>query len=487
VIWRTTLSKSRQSGYYKALRRISELISTGEKELNEVLDSIIRNVARPMESAASLLLLDSGHKKMIHVSSWGLPKAFIVKGILDPEQSLKEVVTGEPVIIPDVTADERVQYPEVVNKSGIRSVMAVPIVINNRPAGSIRVYTKQVYDFTKQDLNFVTTVAGLTAIAINDHILRDMAVKVPGETNTQEDISTIRYARSPAFAHPSEKEFSQILDFYNIEWVYEPHSFPISWENDRITEMFTPDFYLPELDLYIELTTMKQSLVTSKNRKVRLLQKHYPDISITLLYKKDYDRLLQRFGYGPLAESRGHGVSRVLYSSTEIQDRVNELAVQISTDYSGKNPILVGVLRGVFCFMADLMRQITVPIGVDFMTITRFESDSTRKINVIKDISLPVEGKPVILVEDIIDTGLTLNYITRHIRKKGVSELAVCALFDKKAKRLIDIPLKYRGFEIPDEFIVGYGLDFLEEYRNLPFVGVLGSNNVNSNKRRGKE
>lgn len=481
------MRKSRQSGYYKAVRRISALISSNEKVLNEVLDSIIRNVARPMESAASLLLLDSEHKKLIHVSSWGLPKAFIVKGILDPEQSLKEVVTGEAVIIPDVTTDERIQYPEVVNKSGIRSVMAVPIIINNKAAGSIRVYTRQVYDFTKQDLNFVTSVANLTSIAINDHILRDMTVEVKRESITQEDTSTIRYARSPAFAHPSEKEFSQILDFYNIEWVYEPHSFPISWENDRITEMFTPDFYLPGLDLYIELTTMKQSLVTTKNRKVRLLQKHNPDINITLLYKKDYDRLLQRFGFGPLAESRGRGVSRVLYSSTEIQDRINELAAQISADYSGKNPIMVGVLRGVFCFMADLMRQITIPIGVDFMAISHFDSGSTKKINVIKDINLPIEGKPVILVEDIIDTGLTLNYITRHIKEKGVSELVVCALFDKKAKRLIDIPLKYRGFEIPDEFIVGYGLDFLEEYRNLPFVGVLSSNYEHTNKRSGKK
>jgi hypoxanthine phosphoribosyltransferase len=470
------LRKSRRSGYYKVLRRISTLISSGEKELNEILDSIIRNVARSMESAASLLLLDSDHKKLIHVSSWGLPKAFILKGILDPEQSLKEVVTGAPVILPDVMTDDRIQYPEVINKSGIKSVMAVPILISNEPVGSIRVYTRQVYDFTKQDLNFVTAIASLTSVAINDHILRDKTVELHQETQTHEDTSTIRLARSPIFAHPSEKEFSQILDFYNIEWVYEPQAFPISWEDDRIKEMFTPDFYLPGLDLYIELTTMKQSLVTTKNRKLRLLQNHYPDINITLLYKKDYDRLLQRFGYGPLAESRGHGVSRVLYSSNEIQERVNELAIQISEDYSGKSPILVGVLRGVFCFMADLMRQITIPIGVDFMTISRFDSESTSKINVIKDINLPVEGKPVILVEDIIDTGLTLNYITRHIREKGVSELVVCALFDKKAKRLVDIPLKYRGFEIPDEFIVGYGLDFLEEYRNLPFVGILSSN-----------
>lgn len=478
--------KSRQSGYYKAVRRVSSLISTTDKELHEILDGIIRSTARAMTASASLLLLDSEQKNLIHVSSWGLPKSFILKGIIDPKQSLKEVVTGETVIISNVTIDERVQYPETVNKSGIRSVIAVPIFIDERPVGSIRVYTKEVYDFTNQDINFVSTIANLTSVAIDNHMLRDMTVQVRKEFKKEENLSLLSHARTATFAHPSEKEFSQILDFYNIEWVYEPSSFPVSWENDRITEMFTPDFYLPELDLYIELTTLKQSLVTIKNRKVRLLQRLYPDINITLLYKKDYDRLLQRFGYGPLAESRGHGISRVLYSSAEIQNRVNELAAQISADYSGKNPILIGVLRGVFCFMADLMRQITIPIGVDFMTISRFSSESISKINVIKDISLPVEGKPVILVEDIIDTGLTLNYITRHIRGKGVTELVVCALFDKKAKRIIEIPLKYRGFEIPDEFIVGYGLDFLEEYRNLPFVGVLGRNEKSTEKRPGK-
>jgi len=290
------LSKSRQSGYYKAVRRISSLISSNEKELNEILDGIIRNVARPMESAASLLLLDSEHKKLIHVSSWGLPKTFILKGILDPEQSLKEVVTGEPVIIPDVTVDERIQYPEVVNKSGIKSVMAVPIVINNSPAGSIRVYTRQVHDFTRQDLNFVTTVANLTSIAINDHILRDMTVEMQKETYTQEDTSTISHARSPVFAHPSEKEFSQILEFYNIEWVYDPHSFPISWENDRITEMFTPDFYLPEQDLYVELTTLRPQLSSNKNRKLKRMQELYPEVNIKLFKRREIRNLMIKYG-----------------------------------------------------------------------------------------------------------------------------------------------------------------------------------------------
>jgi bifunctional protein TilS/HprT len=469
------LSNSRQSGYYKAVRRISSLISAPDKELNKVLDGIIRNTARSITASASLLLLDSERKNLIHVSSWGLPKSFIVKGILDPAKSLKEVISGKPVIVSNVTIDDRVQYPETVNNSGIKSVMAVPILIDGKPIGSIRVYTREVYEFTNQDMNFVSTMANLTSIAIDNHMLRDMTVQVRKDIGREDNQSPLSYARSATFAHPSEKEFSQILDFYNIEWVYEPRSFPISWEKDRVTEMFTPDFYLPGLDLFIELTTMKQSLVTIKNRKVRRLHELYPDINITLLYKKDYERLLAKFGYGPLAESRGHGVNRVLYSSTEIQNRVKELANQISVDYRGKNPVMVGVLRGVFCFMADLIRQITIPVVVDFMTISYYHSGTASKAQVTKDINLPVEGKYVILVEDIVDTGLTLHYITRHINEKRVSDLAVCALFDKKARRLIDVPLRYRGFAIPDEFIIGYGLDFKEEYRNLPFVGVLGN------------
>ena len=124
------------------------------------------------------------------------------------------------------------------------------------------------------------------------------------------------------FAHPSEEEFARILDFYNIEWVYEPRSFPLRWDGDRVTEMFTPDFYLPGLDLYIEITTLKQSLVTEKNRKLRHLRQLYPEVKIMLLHKNEYDRLLARYGCGPLAHTRAHGISRVLYSPAEIEERL---------------------------------------------------------------------------------------------------------------------------------------------------------------------
>jgi hypoxanthine phosphoribosyltransferase len=237
--------------------------------------------------------------------------------------------------------------------------------------------------------------------------------------------------------------------------------------------MFTPDFYLPGLNLYVELTTLKQSLVTEKNRKLRRLRQLYPEVNITLLYKRDFERLLAKYGCGPLAQLRGHDVSRVLYSSADIQQRVRELAEQISRDYAERHPLMVGVLRGVFCFMADLIRQMTIPVDVDFMAISYYGGKDSSVVKIIKDLDLSVAGRHVIMVEDIVDTGMTLNYILNHLKAKGLSSLVVCTLLDKPVRRLADIHLDYVGFEVPDKFVVGYGLDYGEEYRNLPFIGVL--------------
>ena len=278
--------------------------------------------------------------------------------------------------------------------------------------------------------------------------------------------------QDPQFAHPSEAEFAHILDFYAVEWEYEPTSFPIEWDGDRVTGMFTPDFYLPQLDLYVELTTLKQSLVTKKNRKLRRLRELNPDINIRLLYRRDFHRLLAKFGFGPLANSETPVIDRVLLGTSQITARTAELGREISRDYRGKKPVLVGVLRGVICFMADLMRQISVPMSVDFMSISHYgNGDSTVKIT--KDLDMELENRHVLMVEDIVDTGMTLRYLLNYLRQKNPASLEVCTLLDKRARRLTDSTLKYVGFEIPDEFVVGYGLDYMEEYRNLPFIGIL--------------
>lgn len=275
----------------------------------------------------------------------------------------------------------------------------------------------------------------------------------------------------PTFAHPSEAEFAHILDFYGVRWVYEPRSFPIRWEGGKVVEMFTPDFYLPDLDLYIELTTLRQSLVTEKNRKLRLLRQLYPDIKIKLLYRRDYHRLLARYGFGPLIQAGVRGIERVLFSTNAIQKRVAELGRQISQDYKGKEPVLVGVLRGVLCFMADLMRAISLPVSVDLMAISYYGKGEG--VRITKDLDLDIRGRDVLLVEDIVDTGMTLHFILRYLESRGPSSLRVCALLDKRVRRIADVPIHYVGFEVPDEFLVGYGLDYLEKYRNLPFIGIL--------------
>jgi hypoxanthine phosphoribosyltransferase len=274
------------------------------------------------------------------------------------------------------------------------------------------------------------------------------------------------------FAHPSEADFARILDFYGMEWVYEPRSFDLRWDGDHVTERFRPDFYLPEVDLYIELTTLRQSLVTRKNGKVRRLKELHPEINIRLLYRKDYHRLLSNYGHGPLVAASAPSVDDVLFTSGQIASRVAELGREISNDYRGERPVLVGVLRGVIPFMADLSRQISLPLSIDMMSVSYFNGDET-KVEITKDLDIDLAGRHVIMVEDIVDTGMTLRYLLGYLERKGPASLEVCAFLDKRARRLTDTPLKYVGFEVPDEFLVGYGLDFDEEYRNLPFIGIV--------------
>jgi hypoxanthine phosphoribosyltransferase len=349
--------------------------------------------------------------------------------------------------------------------------------------GSIRIYARERTEFSNVDINFVTTTANLAAVVIHNYVLQqEKQAAQQGKSQAEAEPMELQQVRMVTFAHPSEEEFAQLLDFYHIERVYEPRSFPLRWEEDRVTEMFTPDFYLPGLDLYVELTTLKQSLVTEKNRKLRRLRELYPEIKITLLYKKDFDRLLAKYGCGPLAQIRGRGVSRVLYSSAEIQRRVRDLAEQISRDYTDRRPIMVGVLRGVFCFMADLIRQITIPLEVEFMAISYYSPEDSSVVKITKDMDLNVAGRHVIMVEDIVDTGMTLNYMLSYLRARGLASLAVCTLLDKRVRRIVDVPLEYVGFEVPDEFVVGYGLDYREEYRNLPFIGILGAGQTQKSK-----
>ena len=169
-------------------------------------------------------------------------------------------------------------------------------------------------------------------------------------------------------------------------------------------------------------------------------------------------------------------VADVLVSAADIQAKVAELGATLSQDYAGRELTLVSVLKGALPFMADLMRQITIPVQIDLMEVSSYGGASTETsglVRILKDLSSSIDGRDVLIVEDIIDTGLTLNYLLRYLRGKNPRSIKICALLDKPARRLVEINIDYRGFTIPDQFVVGYGLDYAEFYRNLPFIGVL--------------
>jgi hypoxanthine phosphoribosyltransferase len=278
------------------------------------------------------------------------------------------------------------------------------------------------------------------------------------------------------FAHPSEQEFARFLDYYRIRWVYEPMSFPIAWEGTRVSEMFTPDFYLPEHDLYIELTTMKQSLVTPKNRKLRMLRELYPELNVRLLYRKDYQQLLAKAGYGAaeVQNLRKQDIGAILISPVELETRVRALGRKISRDYRGQSLVVVGVLKGVTFFLADLARQIKVPFVIDYLDLQRYAGAQPReRVRIARDMDYPIEGRHVLLVEDIVNTGLTLDYVLDELRERHPASLEVVTLLDRPLRRLVSVPIRYVGFQIPNDYVVGYGLDYRELYRNLPFICVL--------------
>jgi hypoxanthine phosphoribosyltransferase len=167
-------------------------------------------------------------------------------------------------------------------------------------------------------------------------------------------------------------------------------------------------------------------------------------------------------------------VSEVLIDEDVLQRRIAELGSEISSDYAGRDLLLVGVLKGAVFFLADLMRQLTVPCEIDFMAISSYgaSTDSSGVVRILKDLDINIEGRHVLVVEDIIDSGLTLSYLMRNLEAREPASLEVCALLTKPERREIDVPVRYTGFEIPNRFVIGYGLDFDERYRNLPYVAV---------------
>lgn len=171
---------------------------------------------------------------------------------------------------------------------------------------------------------------------------------------------------------------------------------------------------------------------------------------------------------------RREGVASVLITEEQIRSRIKDIGQKISGDYKGKNLVLIAVLKGAIVFTCDLIREISIPVTLDFLSISSYSGTvQTGVVRITKDLDEGIEGKHVILIEDIVDTGLTLDYILRTLKARKPADIRVCALLDKKARRIVDVPVNYLGFEIPDEFVVGYGMDFNQKYRNLPFIGII--------------
>ena len=164
-----------------------------------------------------------------------------------------------------------------------------------------------------------------------------------------------------------------------------------------------------------------------------------------------------------------------LLSEQQIQTRIKELGAEITRDYAGRNPLLIGVLKGACFFLSDLLRAIDARLSIEFMAISSYGS-STRtsgEVRIMKDLDVPIEGRHILVVEDIVDTGLTLSYLLANLASRGATSVKLVALLDKHERRQKEVKIDYLGFQIPDEFVVGYGLDFAERYRNLPFIAVL--------------
>ena len=470
------MGRSRGS-YYAALRQVTK-VANSAFGLRKICNSIAKSTVRALQAnGCRILSLNSKKEYLIPVGAYGLSDLYLKKGPLDARKSLPDILEGKVVFIADAATDERVQHPQIAQAQGISSILGVPILGKGETIGEIRIYTREPRQFSEADRSFLLGVADMCAVVLERAELsqlleRNYKASEKGRKSSQVSPLPTTKLKPVTFAHPSEQDLARLLDFYCIEWLYEPRSFPLRWEGDKIAEMFTPDFYLPELDLYVELTTLKQNLLTEKNRKLRRLKELYPEVNVKLLTKSDFLKLLAKYGYGPLGQAKVEGVERVLYSHARIQRRVRTLARHISRDYAGQHLVLIGVLKGVVCFMSDLMQHLSIPVTLDFMAISYYGGDG-QVVKITRDLESSIAGQHVLMVEDIVDTGMTLNYIISHLSAHNPASLRVCTLLDKKARRLTNVPLDYVGFEVPDEFVVGYGLDYKGEYRNLPFIGIL--------------
>ena len=300
---------------------------------------------------------------------------------------------------------------------------------------------------------------------------------------TQEMLPPLRWLLQPdanRFAHPAEVELARLLTFYGVRWSYEPTTFALRWGSDgRPEEFVTPDFFLPDYDLYLELTTMRQRLVTRKNRKFRLLRQHYPNLQVRLLYLRDYERI--RDIYGTCAGARESRLGPILLDEQEVEQRIAELAIELSqilvarpAARSIQRPLLLGLGPGSERFLGALgegLREHGVAVDVDRADMTSLAgSPAAERIKLSRAPGLPIAGRTVVVVQEVISSGLSAAFLKSWLQRRGAAAVDVCALLDRNAARIIDVPVACRGFDAPDVSLAGYGLARRREFGNLPYI-----------------
>jgi hypoxanthine phosphoribosyltransferase len=302
----------------------------------------------------------------------------------------------------------------------------------------------------------------------------------------QEFLPPLRWLLQPddlRFAHPAEVQFARLLTFYNVRWAYEPTTFAVRWGGDgRAEEFVTPDFFLPDHDLYIELTTMRQRLVTRKNRKFRMLRETYPNVRVRLLYLRDCERLQD--AYGPAAGDQKTRIGSTVFGEDDVETRVAELARELVERWhdgraheAESRPLLLGLGAGSARFGARLaahVRDLGIPVDADQTALTAYAAPrAATRVRLARPPAPSVTGRQVVIVQEVLSTGLSAVFLEGWLRRHGAASVGVCALLDRQAARILDVPVVARGFQAPDVALAGYGLARWSEYRDLPFIAAV--------------
>lgn len=285
------------------------------------------------------------------------------------------------------------------------------------------------------------------------------------------------------FAHPAEAELARWLTFYGVRWAYEPTTFAVRWGSDgQPVELVTPDFYLPEHDLYLELTTMRQRLVTRKNRKFRKLRECYPNVRVRILYLRDFERLRDAFGPGSRTRrERPVHIGSTLFDARDLEARVAELASHLIQNWQrrpggdrGLRPLLLGAGAGSARFLGSLRDNIRAqgwPVDHDWIELTAItDRPDQPRARVSRPPATGVAGRHVIVVQEVLSTGLSAAFLEGWLRRQGAGCVEICALLDREAARVLDVPVVCRGFTVPDVALAGYGLTRWRAYSDLPYI-----------------